>query len=235
MLIKKIALSLVAFATIFSLAPALAFAHSGTMDNKVGVMITQHNDNHNHNDNDSDRDQRVDKDREQQKSGLKVRDDNKHVAPYGVARGNITAITATGFTLTGKDNSIITVDASSAAVIKIPTQVIPLTDLAVGDYVSVLGTKTDSNVIATKVYMVSANIHKATAKGVVTAVDPNSVTIQTKQGDSVTFVTNTDTNIAYSSDLPAMMSDIVVGSKVKINGIWDSILNIFTAFGIRIR
>lgn len=157
------------------------------------------------------------------------------LAPRGIVKGAIITKTANGFTVKGRKDVVYTVDTTSATIIKIPNTTIALADLMVGDFVSVLGTKTDTNISAVRVFLIPENLRKAEAKGTVTAVSGNDVTIQTKKGKTVTVKVDSSTQILGDHHEPATLSDIIVGSKLKVKGTWDSILNILNAVRIKIK
>ncbi len=157
------------------------------------------------------------------------------IAPRGAVKGQVVTKTDTGFTLEGRRDSVITVNTSSATFVKLPNTTISLADLVVGDYVVVMGTRTGLNVDATKVMVIPANLRKAEAKGTVTAVSGNDISLLTKKGQTVTVKADANTKISGDHNSPAVVGDIEVGSKLKIHGIWDSITNILNAIRIKIK
>lgn len=71
-------------------------------------------------------------------------------------------------------------------------------------------------------------------KGTVTAVTGTALTVQDKNGATTAVTTDVNTQIT-NAGAPATLSDITVGTKVKVVGLWDQILNIFTALKIMIK
>ena len=157
------------------------------------------------------------------------------IAPRGNVKGKVVTKTDSGFTLEGRRDTITTVNTSAATFVKLPNTTISLADLVVGDYVVVMGTRTGLNVAATKVMVIPANLRKAEAKGTVTAVSGNDISMLTKKGQTVTVKADANTKISGDHNSPAVIGDIEVGSKLKIHGIWDSITNILNAIRIKIR
>lgn len=146
-------------------------------------------------------------------------------------KGTVTAVSDSGFTMNTRINSTLTVTTSGAKLVRIPRTVITLSDIQVGDKVFVTGTKTDSSVAAFVVYDMSANIKPAKVKGSVTEVNGTTLTVENKKGVITEVATNGDTQIMAEGQ-PATLADIGIGTKVKIFGLWDSILNIFNALKI---
>jgi hypothetical protein len=216
----------IAIAAIATIAiPGLAFAHND--DDKGKKEDRQERQEH-----------RNDKRAEQTNEfGVRVFEDNGlHLGVSGLFyRGTVTAVSATGFTLKTKDNASLTVDASSAKIIRMPRTAILLTDIKVNDSVWITGTKVNGGITASVVYAMSENIKPAKANGTVTAVSGNTVTLQTKNDKTVTVTTTPDTNIVKADGTVGVNTDILVGSKLKIWGLWDKLTNILSALRIKIK
>ncbi len=149
--------------------------------------------------------------------------------------GVVTAVSSTGFTITSSNNATLTVNTESAKIIQIPRAVITLSDIAVGDRVHVTGTKVDSVVTASVVYSMPMNSKFAKEKGTVTAVTDTTVTIQNKSGETVTVNTDADTQVVDQNGDATALAEVNTGAKVKVFGIWDTVLNIFNAIKIRLK
>lgn len=149
--------------------------------------------------------------------------------------GVVTAVSSTGFTITSSNNATLTVNTESAKIIQIPRAVITLGDIAVGDRVHVTGTKVDSVVTASVVYSMPMNSKFAKEKGTVTAVTDTTVTIQNKSGETVTVNTDADTQVVDQNGDATTLAEVDTGEKVKVFGIWDTVLNIFNAIKIRLK
>lgn len=165
-------------------------------------------------------------------------DDDKglHLGIPGIFyKGNVTAVSSTGFTMNTRENTSLTVEAGSAKIIRVPRTVITLTDIKVNDKVWVTGTKTGSTVAASVIYTMSENVRPGKAKGTVTAVSGNTITLQTKNDKTITVNTTAETDVVKADGTTGTTTDIQVGSKLKIWGLWDKITNILSALRIHIR
>lgn len=160
---------------------------------------------------------------------------NRGFFPNMFYNGTVTAVSSTGFTIETKDDTQFVVDADSAKIIQIPRTVVALGDIDVGDTVHITGTKTsDDGINATVVYVMPANLSPAMAKGTVTAVTDDTITVQTGDDTSITVNTNSDTQITNSDHEDVDQGDIEVGMKAKLVGFWDSVLNVFNAIKIKL-
>lgn len=172
--------------------------------------------------------------------------DGDHDGNRGEARarlGVVTAVNVSGNTLTmrSKDGTIFTVNTADANIKSALNNAITLSGILVGDKVIVRGTisSTNSNVIsASSVVDIPQNTHPARAKGTVTAVSGNSLTVQTNHDgviSNVTVNTNANTQITKSGGTAGTMADITAGAMVKVKGLWDELLNVLNAIKIRIK
>lgn len=109
----------------------------------------------------------------------------------------------------------------------------------VGDRIAVAGDVTDKDgdsrsIDATYVLVVDADY--AMAHGTITDVDEkgNTVTIETKHQGDVTVAIDSDTAIVDEDGDDGVFADLVVGAKVRITGMWNSLHDIVTAAKVRI-
>ncbi len=175
--------------------------------------------------------------------GVHVFDDNghgKHFANLGSLSGmfysgTVATKTASGFTFTTKDNTTLTATTSGAKLIRLPRTEIVLGDILVGDKVYITGTKSGTTVTASVVYDMSQNLKPAKAKGTVTAVNGNTITVQTKDNKTATIIVDGDTMVKTAGNQTGATSDIQVGSNVKVSGFWNTILNVLNAFIVKIK
>ncbi len=79
-----------------------------------------------------------------------------------------------------------------------------------------------------------ANLQPAMAKGTVTAVNDDNITLQTTEDTTITVNTDADTVIKDDNGDIAAQSDIEIGMSAKLLGLWDSVLNVFNAFKIKL-
>lgn len=253
---------LIAIVAIAAIAmPGLAFAKNGrdhqedrvsnsntnsSNTNEFGVRILgEDNPNRVNDDNDHNRSNgrdgnNHDNDRNDDNGKHRSDDDNFKILHSGFLsnlfyNGTVTAISSTGFTITTKDGTVLTIDADSAKIIQIPRTVIALADISIGDVVHITGTKTDSTVDASVIYALPENLKPAMAKGTVTTVTDDTITVQTKDNTEITVNTTDDTKIVDSDHEVIAQEDIETGSKVKLFGLWDSILNVFNAIKISLK
>ncbi len=149
--------------------------------------------------------------------------------------GTVTGTSSTGFTFTTKHNGTLTVVDSGATIISVPNTAITNTNIQVGDKVTVNGTLSGSTLTANFVYDMPVNKAFASDKGVVTAVAGSDLTVQAKNGASATVATNSNTQVVSQNGGTATTSDVTVGTKVRVFGIWDNILHVLTALKIWIK
>lgn len=110
--------------------------------------------------------------------------------------------------------------------------------LETGDRIAVAGTVTDGEgdqraIDASSVLVADADL--ALAKGMVTAVDADAktVTVATKHQGDVKVAVDADTEIVTKGDTAAF-DDLVVGAKVRVQGMWNSLRDLVTAAKVRI-
>lgn len=155
--------------------------------------------------------------------------------------GSVTAISSNGFTLLAEDGTSYTVDTSNAKLLRLSADgkaMVALTDLKITDKVVVRGERADDGTLnARMVYAIPANTHPASGRGTVTAVSGNNFTLQLNNHgiiSNVTVDTSANTVIKQDGKASASMADIQVGSKVKVRGLWDEVLNVLNAIRIKI-
>lgn len=168
--------------------------------------------------------------------------DIKPIRPIRIARhskaGMVIALQTTGFTLKAKDDTTYTVLIAGAKLTNQFGKTILPADIKVNDSVVVVGTLNDTTLTAASVLDMPANTHRAQAKGTITAVSGNTVTLQTNnQGviSNVTVKTSADTMIKKSDGTVGTSADLTVGSKVRVKGLWDEVLNVLNAISVKLR
>lgn len=156
--------------------------------------------------------------------------------------GKVATVGSTSFTMTNKDGVVFTVNVNSDTKIKnvIGTDNLTLANIVVNDNVWVSGKKDEnsSTVQAKNILVTPANTHPAKARGTVTAVAGDTVTLQTNNFgvvSSVTVKTTSDTQVTTADGSVGSTSDVTVGSKVKVRGLWDEIVNVLSAVKIRLK
>ncbi|MFA5954086.1 MAG: DUF5666 domain-containing protein [Patescibacteria group bacterium] len=157
-----------------------------------------------------------------------------------VVTGTITAVSSTGFSMKTKDGETMTVLTTNAELRRAFGSVIVLADLAVNDNVWVKGAQSASTITAKVVYDLPANTHPAIARGTVTAISGNTLTVAMEHlgiPTKVTVTTDAGTSFYENKDKQASGSfaDITVGAKVAVKGLWDEVRNLLEAIQVRIR
>jgi len=144
-----------------------------------------------------------------------------HMGGGGV-RGTVASVSGSIITVTGKNGTTYTVDATSAKFTKSASGAKPaaatISDIAVGDTVAVRGTVSGDSVTATSVRDGAFAGRGGKGRGVagtVSAVNGNTVTITNSKGVSYT-VDATNSKVSEIVSLP--LSGIKVGDKVGVQG-----------------
>ena len=237
-----------AFAVMAMMAPGLALANgSGHNDdnnkvrfgtnvsstNEFGVQILGERDGSH------DKDKNKDNDRGKFNRDGDRHDNGKHLGWFKdfkkgmAASGEVTAISSTGFTFTAKDGTSINVNTGDAKIVLLPNATLN-TEVSVGDRAHVIGDRTDNSIDATKVFDFEANLKPAIAKGTVTAVTDDSITVQTDADSTVTVNTNGETKVIDADGNATTMAEVDTNDEVKLFGFWNSMLNVFHAIKIRL-
>lgn len=252
-----------AFAVMALMAPGLALANGGSGNaearvnfddrasvsstNEFGVRILGERSDRGDRERSKDRSNSNNDEREhsnfKSKHSIEGRKDNgKHLGWFkdhnkdfkrNAFSGEVTVVSSTGFTFTAKDGSSLTVNTEDAKIVRLPNATLN-SGISVGDRVHVIGEKTDSNIVATAVYDFAAHLHAAVAKGSVTAVSDDSITVQTDADSTITVNTNGDTKVVDAEGNATTLAEIDTNENVKLFGFWDSILNVFNAVKIRL-
>jgi hypothetical protein len=199
---------ILAFATILSLAaPIAAFAHGNGLENGKGLKL-----------------------------GLKLHNgvDLRQTKHY---EGKVTATSATGFTLLTENKGSFTVTTSEAKITDAFGAALTLGSIHVNDNASVKGVVNGTTINAKLVVVTPANTHRAEGGGKVTAVSGNQITVQQNNHgiiSSFTVNTNASTVVIGTNNNTTTTSSILVGSKIRVKGLWDEVLNVLNAIKIKI-
>jgi hypothetical protein len=149
-------------------------------------------------------------------------------------RGTVTAVAAGSFTFEAKDGKIYTVTTTDATFM-LPFQgKFAASELKVGDAVRVHGTLSGLTIAANRIIVVPANEQPAKGKATVSAVNGSTLTVLTKSGNSITVNTDSNTTVTKQDGSAGAVSDVQVGAKVKLAGLWDSVLNVLSAIKIKL-
>lgn len=153
----------------------------------------------------------------------------------GNLRGGTVTATANGsFTMEARNGTVYTVNTTDAT-FSLPFKgTFSAADLEVDDSVKVKGPVSDTTINADAVIVVPANTRPAKAKGTVTAVNGNKITVQTKHNGEVTLNTDSDTTVTDRDGNEIATADIEVGSEIKAKGLWDKVKETFHAIAIKL-
>lgn len=105
-----------------------------------------------------------------------------------------------------------------------------LAEISVGDTVNVIGQwKDDSHttVLATLVRDLSIMKRNGVFFGIITSLNSNGWVMHTKRGDE-TVTISSSTKLVNRKEVTITQSDIKVGDKVRVKGLWDKKLNTIT-------
>lgn len=149
--------------------------------------------------------------------------------------GTVTAVGSNSFTLKADNGNVYTVNTTSSTAFSLPFQgTASFASIHVNDMAKVKGNITGTVIAAASVVVLPANNHPAVAKGTVTAVSGSNLTLQTQGNNTVTVATNSNTAVTKADGTAGTTADVQSGAMVKIKGLWDSVLNVFTAIKIKL-
>ncbi|MBU6447884.1 hypothetical protein KGQ24_03550 [Patescibacteria group bacterium] len=168
--------------------------------------------------------------------------------------GNVTALgsDSSSFTLTTANKAVYTIQTDSNT--KIQDQLgnaLTFSDISVSDKVIVKGAlqmpiapmmnntniQTNNVITASVITKIPQNTHPAHAAGTVTAVNGNNINLQMTPGGivaNVPVVTSANTAVVNKDGSTATLSDIQANSRIRVQGLWDEVLNVLDAIKIRI-
>lgn len=246
MAFSAIMLGLSPFASVF--AHGITFNHGAgdrygedmgsqtSLSEQSGMFMQGHYDDQQGNDNGND------------ESGISER------AFMRAVTGNITALgsDSASFTLTTANKAVYTVQIDSNT--KLQDQLgnaLAFSNLLVNDKVIVKGSsqmpfapmmnntnmQTNNVITASVVTKIPQNTHPAHAAGTVTAVNGNNINLQMTPGGivaNVPVVTSANTTVVNKDGSTATLSDIQANSRIRVQGLWNEVLNVLDAIKIRI-
>ncbi len=138
--------------------------------------------------------------------------------------GTAINISGTTFTLNAANGGSYTVDASAAKTHRRFGAIMQVAEIQPGDSVVVRGTADGSNIKAELIRDTSLQARNGVFSGKVTALNGSSFTLQTYGRGSETI--NTDSSTVFKKNgQPAQLSDVMVGSQVRVSGVWDKTNN----------
>lgn len=112
--------------------------------------------------------------------------------------------------------------------------------LEVGDLIAVSGTVTDDEGAARAIdasFVLAIDADYAAAHGTITAVDDagGTITVATKHQGDVTVAVDSATTIQDRDGDSGVFADLVVGTRVRIQGLWNSLHDLVTAAAVRVK
>lgn len=149
--------------------------------------------------------------------------------------GTVVSLDGSNITLRLTANTTVVVDASKAKLIRRFGAAMQLSDIQVNDQLFIRGVAEGDVIRATLVQDLSLQARHGTFVGTVAAVSStNSFTLQSRERGLQTINVTADTKIQKNGE-PATFADIMVGSQVTVNGVWDRTNSNVTAERIMIR
>ncbi len=146
-------------------------------------------------------------------------------------RGSVTAINGSTMTVY-RAGTTVSVDGSSAKLIRRFGAASSVSEFSVGDMVAVQGTWTDSSktaVTAKIIRDVSIQKRHDVFSGKVTSVSDTGFEVQTMKRATQTVTVNANTKYYGRTKKAAMtLSNIQVGDRVTVRGLWDRTLKTIT-------
>lgn len=147
--------------------------------------------------------------------------------------GTVTSLSGTTITLTSKNSTIYTINATNAKLIKNGVSA-TIANILIGDTLFVRGAVTGTSVAATNILdgkpTLTTKKHTVETKklnmnlGTITAINASGFTMQrvVKHATSTITVNTTNTTIFKKNGQTAVFSDLLVGQRVLVNGTYNS-------------
>jgi len=138
--------------------------------------------------------------------------------------GQVTAKNGMLLIITSKNNTVYTVDASSAKIFKNRNTIITITDIQMGDTIMAQGTVTGTNVVATTIFDGKPLVGKKNRgnypgiMGVVSSVSGNTLSVTDKNNTVYTVNASNAKIMKGAPQKTATIADIVNGDTVMIRG-----------------
>ncbi len=129
-------------------------------------------------------------------------------------RGTVSDVGASGFKVTTRDGSVWTIAVNGSTTYKYGTGAGTLADVTNGTVALVQGNKTGDNALTALSVRVAAD----RAVGTVTAKTANSITIQKRNGTSLTIHVDGDTTYRVAAKDTAALADVTVDMGIGVSG-----------------
>jgi Domain of unknown function (DUF5666) len=128
--------------------------------------------------------------------------------------GTVTAVSADSITITGRDGASHTITTTSATTYRLGRAAASRSDVVVGSTILATGTTgTGDSFTASSVIIKAPRV-----AGTVTAVTASTITIQQRDGSSLTINVGADTTIQVAGNDSAAIGDVTVGMRLVAAG-----------------
>lgn len=148
-----------------------------------------------------------------------------------IISGQVSGKSASSLTIT-KDGKTITVNIlSSTKIIRHYWGKSTVNEISIGDKVNVYGTfKDDAHTIMDARLIRDLSIMKrhAVFLGTVSSISGSTIVIATQNRGNQTVTVSTPTKFVNRKEQPIVLSDIKVGQRIRVKGMWDRALNTIT-------
>ncbi len=141
-----------------------------------------------------------------------------------IVNGTVTANNGTSLTVSNGTTSYTVNTASNTKLRRHFWGSSSLTEIAVNDKVNVWGMFTDTTktmINATLIRDLSIMKRKGVFLGSITVINGNTITVQTINRGVQTVTVNGSTKYINRKEQVLALSDLVVGHKIRVNGMWD--------------
>lgn len=139
--------------------------------------------------------------------------------------GQVTSINGVILTITSRNNTVYTVDTSTAKIVKNRNTIITLADIKVGDTIMAQGTVTGTNVVATTVFDGKPIMGKKGhdnfpgVMGLVSNLSGNTFSVTAQDGKVYTITTTANTKVMKGTpSVATTVANIVNGDTVMVRG-----------------
>jgi Domain of unknown function (DUF5666) len=149
--------------------------------------------------------------------------------------GVVQSVSGNVITLTAKDGTTFTADATGAKLMRrYGASIVDVSEIQNGDTLVVAGTMNGTTLTILSIRDNSLQARNGTFVGSVTAVNGASFTIQSKSR-GVQTANTTSTTVFKKGSAAATLADVAVGQTVTVTGVWDRATSNVTASKVMIK
>lgn len=134
--------------------------------------------------------------------------------------GSVTAINGNTITMKDAKGKTWTLDVSKAKLSKMRGEEMKVEDIKVSDKIEIRGTASGTNIDPQTIKNKTLGSHRYAYTGMVQSVSGSTIITKGKTLGVKTVITNDKTTFTSGKDTISL-SDIPVGSKIKITGTWE--------------